>query len=413
MKTTEEKQKVYEDAEESYKNCENMFITGAGGCGKTYFINQMLENYPKRNVKICAYTGVASNNFQFGSTIHSLLGITPKVSKVEHVKFISPKVRETLKSLTTVIIDESPMVPIDLLQIFDKIAKISRGNRQPFGGLHMVFVGDYYQLPPIQDDNKPQVYFFDTLLYKSLSIRPFLFEINHRQSDQEFIDILSDIRIGKYSERVREFEDLVKSKPVDVTMDSTIITTTNKAKDMYNADFMNQINEQVYSFNSIDYALNERFKYKLDNCKFLKTLQLKKGCKVMLLKNYKDLGLINGSMGVVEDIGTDFIRVQFKNVTTTIQKEKFEVWDTHNNDLLLAKRTQYPLVPGYAVTVHKIQGVTLDSAILDIDFAFTYGIIYVALSRVRTIEGVFIRSMDLTLLTPNASIDHWYAMTFA
>jgi ATP-dependent DNA helicase PIF1 len=400
-------------AEESYCNGDNIFISGNGGTGKTHFINKMLEEYPEIKAKVCAFTGVASKNFEHGCTIHSLLGITPKVSKAEHVRFVIPKIQQTLRSLDTIIIDESPMVPHDLLEIFDKIAKISRRSRAPFGGLQMVFVGDYYQLPPILKDGADCVYFFDTELYKSLCIKPFLFDIQYRQSNKDFIDVLADIRVGKYSDRVKEFEKKVRSNKVEITLDSTIITTTNRAKDKYNSDFMKKIQEDSYSYKSIDYVLDKKYQQKLDNnCNFLSELTLKKGCKVMLLKNYPDLNLVNGSMGIVVDLSPGYIQVQFKDVTTFIKKEKYELWDTHNNDLLLAKRTQFPLVLGYSVTVHKVQGITLESAVMDIDFAFAYGIIYVALSRVKTMEGISVISMDLSTLTENPVIDEWYKTTF-
>ena len=404
---------AYVLAEYSYINGDNIFITGAGGCGKTFFINKMIEKYQHLKAQVCAFTGVASNNFERGCTIHSLIGITPKISKPEHVKFISPKVRQTLIQLDIIIIDESPMVPNDLYDIFDKIARMSRRSNKPFGGLQMVFVGDYYQLPPILKDGLEPIYFFDTSLYKSLNIKPFLFDICYRQSDKRFIDILSDIRIGKYSDRVKEFEQEVTRKQADVTIDSTIITTTNKSKDKYNSDFMDTIHEKSYTYKSIDYTLQPKFQYKLDNnCNFLPLLVLKKGSRVMLLKNYPEFNLVNGSMGVVEDLDENMIKVKFKHVITCIKKEKFELWDVHNNDLLLAKRTQYPLVLGYAVTVHKIQGCTLESAVMDISFVFTHGLMYVALSRVKTIEGISIKSMNLAELTPNPVIDAWYQTTF-
>ncbi len=400
----------------------NLFITGKAGTGKTTFLKRITEHCSKKHV-VLAPTGVAAINAQ-GTTINAFFQIPPgfyvppgkqitnrsgfynMTDVIRNLNYSAVK-KDLLRRLDTIIIDEVSMVRGDQLDLLDLILRHIKDDQTPFGGIQLVLIGDLFQLPPVVRNE-------DVLIYKQLYPSPFFFsaiiigqhpfiqiEFNrvYRQSDDKFIEILNQIRsntITNDSLTVLNKRYLIGS-PRENAEDYIIITSHNAAAQTINTERLDALPEIEYTFEG---EIKGEFK---DNMLPIeKTLKLKKGAHVMFIKN--DSGenrrYFNGKMGRISSISQGEIKVIFPdNVEIILEKVSWYALDysasTDNDSIIpiqIGEFSQYPVKLAWAATIHKSQGLTFEKAIIDAANSFEAGQVYVALSRVRTLEGLILRS---------------------
>lgn len=404
----------------------HIFLTGKAGTGKTTFLRNIIAKTHKKAV-IVAPTGIAAINAA-GVTIHSLFQLpfgtfvpritpdqklpsgvpynTPK-SLVRHLSMNSIK-RRILLDMELLVIDEVSMLRADLLDAIDFVLRYVRRNNDNFGGVQVLFIGDLYQLPPVVRNQEQELlsmfyqsaFFFDALSLKNSP--PIYIELDkiYRQADQTFISLLNNLRNNVATEQDIA---LLKShyqenyKP-DLNDNYITLTTHNSKADAMNRNSLAELKGKSYFYSATIEKEFAESAYPIE-----KTLELKIGAQVMFIKNDPkgEQRFFNGKLAVVTDLKSDYIEVlpegnkypisleqyAWKNIRYTTNKHTNEIEEEE-----IGTFTQYPLKLAWAITVHKSQGLTFDKAIVDIGDAFAPGQIYVALSRLRSIDGLILTS---------------------
>jgi len=370
----------------------NMLILGQAGTGKSTFINYLKSASKKRLVCVCP-TAVSALNIG-GQTIHSLFQIQPRDFIMPEFLKLKAKPRNILFAADLLIIDEISMVSPDLLDAMDILARQARRNNAPFGGMQVVAIGDLFQLPPvITNDAKqyyeqayehPNAYFFDSNVYKRANFQKVNFDLVYRQNDMELLGNL--IRLRRNETEALSFFNSCKIENETLRSNAVIITPFRAVAEKINADRLAQINDTEVNY---DGELIGNFSEK--DVPAPMKLTLKIGALVIFVKNSDKWH--NGSMGIVRALGSKEIKVQLLGDAREIVTVKSDKWEKieyshdENNKLIeneIGSYKQFPLNLGYAMTIHKAQGKTLDSVVVDISRgAFAHGQTYVALSRTR------------------------------
>lgn len=405
----------------------HIFLTGKAGTGKTTFLRNLIDLTHKKAV-IAAPTGIAAINAA-GVTIHSLFQLpfgtylpkqpaadgshydqqynTPK-SIVRHLNMNAAK-RKVLLDMELLIIDEVSMLRADLLDAIDMVLRyIRRNNTASFGGVQVLFIGDMHQLPPVVKGKEwnllaefyKSVYFFDALALQQDPPVYIELEKIYRQADQVFIDLLNNLRNNEVTAGdVALLETYYRADFKPSLEDKYItLTTHNNKADALNKQSLDELSGASYLYKArIEDDFSE-FSYPAEQ-----VLELKVGAQVMFIKNDPtgEQRFFNGKIATVVSLKPDLIEVQadgskekvvlekytWKNIKYTTDKVTGEIEED-----LAGTFTQYPLKLAWAITVHKSQGLTFDKAIIDIGNAFAPGQIYVALSRLRSLDGLILTS---------------------
>ena len=370
----------------------NVLIMGQAGTGKSTFVNYLKSASNKRILCACP-TAVSALNIG-GQTIHSLFQIQPRDFIMPEFLKLKAKVRNILTATDVLIIDEISMVAPDLLDAMDLLARQARHNNEPFGGIQIVAIGDLFQLPPVitNDAKKYYVseydyensYFFDSHVYKRSNFIRFSFDKVYRQNDGELLENLVRLRDGDIS--ALAFFNNCKINDATRRQNAVLITPYRAMAENINASRLRAIPAPEVVFTGV---LDGNFSEKDVPAPI--NLVLKVGALVVFVKNGDKWH--NGSMGRVLDIGSREIRVELLNASHEVVSVKPEKWEKieyirDENDRLqeheVGSYKQFPLNLGYAMTIHKAQGKTLDTVVVDISRgAFAHGQTYVALSRTR------------------------------
>jgi ATP-dependent DNA helicase PIF1 len=369
---------------------ENVLVTGAAGTGKSHLLSYLRENY-KGRMRVVATTGVAALNVH-GATLHSWAGIGTGEGDLFKTVENNQKALKRITNAKILAVDEVSMLDGNLLDKLDKLFKYVRQNNEPFGGIQMIFFGDFLQLPPVSKSNP--LFAFEVESWWEANVRVHELMTVMRQSDREFVEVLMKVREGIVDKQVKTFlSPRIGAKDTDPLIEPVILECKNVDVDEINTQRLAKISSKVKTFTAKDSG-NEKYFPTLDkNCLAPRVLDLKEGAQVMLLKNL-DVGggLVNGSIGVVKRMADDFVTVQFSNDNVDVELAEWEIRDGDNH--ILAKRTQIPLRLAYAITIHKSQGCTLSKAKVNLRNAFAPGQAYVALSRIKSLDGLFIEEID-------------------
>jgi len=375
------------------------------GTGKTYMLREIADIAMSMGIVVysTATTGVAAINLRMGTTFHSYAGIgTAWQDKENLFRFArtNKKARERIQNTQILIIDEISMYGTDLLAKVDYVFKNIRCNNEHFGGIQLVLSGDFLQLPPVKDE-----WIFKAPEWKQLNLVPYVLTECRRYSQEQFFEMLSRLRKGTPSpqdiillkERAKAYRKFVP-KPGGIL--PTIFYSRKVDAETYNTEQLSLINSPEHTFVAID-TFNDTIGYAEDRKPYIEMLDnsipreitLKVGAQVMLRWNLDtSAGLCNGSRGVVVRIGKwngeEAVTVKFVNgAEENIIRNKW----TSDSYKASASRVQIPLILAFAMTIHKSQGQTLDYAVVNVGHSiFANGQAYVALSRVRDIEGLFI-----------------------
>lgn len=401
----------------------HVFLTGKAGTGKTTFLHNVARKSHKSTV-IAAPTGIAAINAG-GVTLHSLFHlpfgmyvpdknwkpsaniqfkVTTPHMLISQLQMNSTK-RRLLQEMELLIIDEVSMLRADLLDAIDTILRyVRRNNRVPFGGVQLLFIGDLLQLPPVVGREEasllrqfyPSSYFFEAHALREQGPIYIELETIYRQSDPAFLRLLNHLRDNAMDEQdYALLETRVKTGFQPQQGDGYIhLVTTNQKADNINRQAIEALTGSKILFHAIMEGEFPEHLYPIDPL-----MEMKQGAQVMFIKNDSSMerSYFNGKIGVVKNVAHDEIQVEFADGTPPVSVEKY-VWEnkkyTLNEDTnqieehTVGKFSHYPLKLAWAITIHKSQGLTFDKAIVDVGGAFAPGQAYVALSRLRTLDGL-------------------------
>ncbi len=405
---------------QAFEAGQNILVTGGAGTGKSHLLSFLKRNYSPARIEVTASTGIAALNVG-GSTIHSWAGIglaNLPIDKIIENLFSAKlsKVRRRIKQTRALAIDEISMISADVLEILDKAFRAVRENNVPMGGIQLVLFGDFLQLPPIVRFGENHNFCFNSSTWKSLDFKSFVLQQAFRQSDEQFVRILNDLRFGIVTAEDREIlESRVKAVDHNQAIRPTILTTHNHKVEKINELELKQIPSPEVSHSAEYSGIPERIEFIKRNCLAPETLRLKIGAQVMMIKNtYQKDGIINGSLGVIRGFSPkkSFPLVEFTNgKILTIGPEEWlvEKFDEVRKEMVTeAAVNQVPLILAWAITIHKSQGLTLDKISCDLSEVFSPGQAYVALSRARSLSGVFIESINFNRITSNHEAVQFY-----
>jgi ATP-dependent DNA helicase PIF1 len=438
---------------DKYVAGENLFITGPGGTGKSFLIKSIVKHAEtnEKHIKVCALTGCAAILLECkATTLHMFAGFGLANKKNEDlVSELFTKKAHKLKNwkkLEVLIIDEVSMMSLKLLLLLDLIAKKYYKNDKPLGGLQVIFTGDFYQLSPVFSngcEKEESMYCFQHILWEQLFPKPnqIVLKTIFRQNDELLLKALKYIRKGQItpSTQLALESRLFDKAKLDVLKKEKVLTILSPVKrdvETINikeyAKLEKGIQEIEYNMSYVDLTdnsdgfENQRLLFELylksnnyikQDYDFLansiiaeKTLKLKVGTHVMCIANITlcgELIIANGSQGIVVGFNDKSMPcVKFNNIANPITVANF-VWKSEHNKRVGV--SQIPLIYSWAITIHKAQGLTLENAIIDIGSnIFAYGQTYVALSRVKSLNGLYLTHFDYTKIACNPLVKAFY-----
>lgn len=370
----------------------NVFLTGEPGAGKTHTIGELTKWLDEEKVEyaITASTGIAASHLD-GSTIHSWsgIGIMKNLQKKQIDGIVAkPSIRERLKAAKTLVIDEISMLDAGTLNDINNVLKAAHGNQRPFGGIQVIFVGDFFQLPPVSRGAKAE-FAFEARAWEEANPTVCYLTEQHRQSDQEFLEILTAMRAGTITEAHKE--RLLACQRTDKP--DTQLYTHNADVDAINNAELAKLKGKPYTFQMEEWGDEFMVQALKRSCLSPEKLILKEGAVVMFTRNNFNAGYVNGSIGKVERFtkGGDPVIKLLSGATVYPEQAK---WTARKRREERAYIKQIPLRLAWAITVHKSQGMSLDTAMVDLSRTFEYGQGYVAISRVRTLQGLHLTGIN-------------------
>lgn len=376
---------------------ESVLLTGPAGSGKTFILNEYIRLARKqgKTVAVTATTGLAATHLS-GSTIHSWAGIGIHNELPKNFYDQLPKGRyDTLESTDVLIIDEVSMLHDYRLDMVDKVARKVRNKNEPFGGIQVILCGDFFQLPPVSRSGEPpSAFVVSSASFKDLDPVVCYLSEQHRQDDDDYLEILNVIRAGDV--RRRHADTLMTRQDADLSEQGEVteLHTTNVDVDGLNAKKLEALESEKHYYKARFTGKENYIETLKRSCLALEDLILKQGALVMCIKNSPEKRYVNGSLGTVIDFedGTDYpiVKLNGGRILTIAP----ETWELRDGDKKRASIEQIPLRLAWAVTVHKSQGMTLDAARMDLRRTFVPGMGYVALSRVRNLESLSLMGMN-------------------
>lgn len=376
---------------------ESVLLTGPAGAGKTFVLNQFvrLSKHQGKHVSVTATTGLAATHLG-GTTIHSWAGI----GVADHLpgsfaEHIAKGRREIIEKTDVLIIDEISMLHDFRLDMVDEACRLVRRKDAPFGGIQVIMSGDFFQLPPInRDGSRVGGFVVHSNVWRELDPSICYLQEQHRQDDEELLEILNALRAGEI--RRHHAEKLLarteEQPPEDMVL--TELHTVNVDVDRLNEAKLKELSGDELFYTETTTGSANYVENLQRSVLAPETLHLKEGALVMAVKNATDRKYANGSIGTVVEFeqGTEYPVVEFRNGNRVTMSP--DTWELRDGDKKRASITQIPLRLAWAITVHKSQGMTLDAARIDLRKAFVEGMGYVALSRVKNLRNLYLTGIN-------------------
>lgn len=367
---------------------ENVFLTGGAGSGKSFVVRHFMKDLSAKEFPILASTGAAAVLIG-GRTFHSFFGLGimdggPKATLDRASR--DGKVMRRIANVEGVIIDEVSMIPAAALEVAEELARIARDSSLPWGGMRIIVVGDFAQLPPVTRNNEKRDWTFLSPVWERSGFQNAMLTHNHRTHEKEFLDVLSDVRSGKVSQTVKNFLE-AKMRDHDEDDDATRLFPRRDQSDGFNQTQLARIPKKEERIDSIYFGLEKHIEILKKTAPIGPQLILKEGASVMFIQNDPQKRWVNGTRGTVVDIAPDKIIVEkYRGREVSVDKSQLSMQDAEGN--IVASVLNFPLVLAYATTIHKSQGATLDDLWVDLTRLWEPGHAYVALSRLTTGNGL-------------------------
>ncbi|MEK6773117.1 MAG: AAA family ATPase [Bdellovibrionota bacterium] len=366
---------------------ENVFLTGGAGSGKSYLIREYRKEVDSESLPILASTGVAAVLLG-GRTFHSFFGLGimeggPRAAFERAIK--NSKLLKKIKKSEGVIIDEISMISGAAFETAEMIARKARESDLPWGGLRVIAVGDFAQLPPVGPGSQKD-WCFRSPAWEKTGFQVASLKYNQRVQEDHFLEVLNLIRQGKVTPLVRDFLN-EKLRDHDEDAPGTRLFPRRNQSEDYNQKKLAEINEEEIQIPTI-YIGTEKHRERLAKSSPVpELLKIKLGCEILFLQNDPQKRWVNGTRGKVIGIETDKIKIR-KNHGREVQVEKVQFSMLDAEGQVIASMVQFPLTLAYATTIHKSQGATLDEIWCDLGALWEPGQAYVALSRLRSSSGL-------------------------
>ena len=373
---------------------ENVFLTGGAGSGKSYLVKEFMKHVSAKEMPLLASTGAAAVLIG-GRTFHSFFGLGIMEGGPEAVLrrgTADPRLMKRLKQVEGVVIDEISMIPGQAMAVAEALARSARGSSLPWGGLRLLVVGDFTQLPPVTRTRLRDWCFLDPVWEKT-GFQMTSLSLNQRVQDLEYMKLLQNLRFGKLTPSDLDF---LESKVVEYDSPEEGGTRLFPRRDQtedFNQKKLQEIPEEEVVFDSIYFGQERAMELLKKSSPVPEKLTLKKGCKVIFLQNDPQKRWINGTQGFVTDLAADQIKIQKiggsgKPLSREVTVEKTSLVYQDADGHVVASVIQFPLNLGYSTTIHKSQGATLEELTCDLGALWEPGQAYVALSRLRESGGL-------------------------
>lgn len=413
-----------------------MFITGGAGVGKSFLTSLMVEQLRDKGnmVKVSASTGTAAALVN-GQTLHSLLGLGLAKDPVEVLISRAKRNRKILKTwraMDTLVVDEISMLHPTFFTKLERVVSAVRDTTLAFGGIQVILVGDFFQLPPVPERGQSVTdpkFIFETDTWARLDMKHVeLTQIFRQEDDSEFAQTLRRVRKGTVEQQDADL--LFERLHADIEHAEGVIPTQLYSRrdvvEKLNQEHMTNLDtpsvQCEYSLQhslapdldetnkQVQDAMQKYVKEVCANMRAVETLELKVGAQVMMTVNRPDMGLVNGSRGVVLKFVGDTPVVRFANTTTMVSPHTWKHTREMVGEVLIS---QVPLQHAWAMTIHKAQGVSLDCGEISLDRSvFEFGQAYVALSRLRTLEGLKLVGFKMNVIRADPRVVAFYEKQF-
>lgn len=386
---------------------QSVFLTGPPGAGKTYILNEFVRRAKRqgRNVAVTASTGIAATHIG-GTTIHSWSGLGIR-------EFIDARTRQQLagnaklvkryNSTDVLVIDEVSMLHGRRLDMINEACRLLRKSERPFGGLQIILVGDLFQLPPVNRDNSAPDFVHLSAAWQELSPRICYLNEQHRQQSDGLLDLLEAMRRGEFE---TYHDDLIQTrigKRPDADQAVTRLYAHNVDIDSVNQRHLLALPDNLHTYEMETKGGAVKVEQLQRSVLAPLVLELKKGAEVMFVANNPGSGYVNGTRGQIIDFedGKPVVRLHGGNRKIKVEPHS---WKLEEDGKVRAEVLQLPLRLAWAITIHKSQGMSLDAAEIDLSRSFTPGMGYVALSRVRSLDGLYLNGINAMALRLHPAI---------
>ena len=387
-----------------------IFLTGAAGTGKSFLLSAYLQNKNYKEYPVLASTGAAAV-LVGGRTFHGFFGLGimaggPAATVIRALR--SKPLHTRLLQAKCIVIDEVSMLSGQTLAVAEEVARAVRQSNEPWGGLRLIVVGDFAQLPPVQQGGGPKDWGFLHSVWEKSNFHPICLQTTVRTTEPTLLAVLNDVRKGNVTERVRDF--LVERTNDQLQeFDGTKLFPRRDSAELYNNQRLSTLEGELHSFATEYSGQAAGIEQLKKQCPISESLQVKIGALVMFRKN--DTGYpfsyVNGTLGTVVSVDAECIGVRLENGDT------IDVYPTEFNQLdgsgsVKARAENFPLTLAWATTIHKAQGASIDRLMLSMQRLWESGHAYVALSRVRTEQGLCIESWSEESIFADSDVLSFY-----
>ena len=373
---------------ETLQSQNNVFVTGEAGTGKSFLIQRYLLRYAPA-ATLLASTGAAAVLIG-GRTFHSFFGLgilEGGKDRTVDKAMKNGKLLKRLREASEIIIDEISMLPGVVLDTAETIARKARQNEEPWGGLRIVAVGDFAQLPPIDREQNTRDWAFNHPVWQKTQFVSECLQTPVRFVDQNFYSVLNNLRMGRFDQKAQE--SLQSRTGLDAPADITHLYPWRKMVQKFNGDKLSKISNPVHKIESIYSGQNRAIDTLKRQAPVPEMLELKEDAYVMLQQNDPRQRWVNGSCGWVRKIEKEKLTIELVNgKMIKVMKAAFSVVDADGH--VLAEVVNFPVQLAYATTIHKSQGQTFDRAVMHLKGLWEPGQGYVALSRLRSLDGLYL-----------------------
>lgn len=387
---------------------ENIFLTGGAGCGKSYVVRHFMKDVIPKQMPILASTGAAAVLLG-GRTFHSFFGLGIMEGGFEatfHRVSNDKRLLKRLSEVEGVILDEVSMISGEALRLAETLSRVARKSDLPWGGMRMIAVGDFAQLPPVTRTGKRD-WAFQSEAWSQSGFIPYKLTHNERIQDEGYLSVLNKVRVGTVDSEVRNFLDAHQFEHDDTDLATRLFSRRDQSL-TYNLERLSEIDSEEVTIPSIYFGSEKHQEMLMKQGPVPVQLQLKVGAEVMFIQNDPQKRWVNGTRGTVVSIEDDKIVVEKRQGRdVTAEKQQFSYLDADGQ--IVASVIQFPITLAYATTIHKSQGATLDELWCDLSNLWEPGQAYVALSRLRYARGLKILKWSSNSIRVDPFVRQFYS----